>query len=192
MPTPRKSWTFLFQQVIFKRDLQAGETAHPFFVGASALTDPFARRAAVDLFRVLRGGSPADLTSPEGVQSMTRAIQQAVSSGELVSVRRMAIGSRSEQNSGSGSSSAGTPPRRRSSNPPPASDNRSEKTWVEIRLIDDDGNPIPSAKYKLKITDGSVREGALDDDGRVRVNGIDPGSCTVWFPDYDGREWRPR
>ena len=188
----RKSWTIGFQQVIFKRDLDAGETAHPFFLSASALADPFSRRSAVELFRALKGTSPGDISSPETAQSIIRIIQQAVSSGELVSVRRKGISDGVTQNSGGASGPASSSSRRRSANPPPPSDNKPEKTWVEIRLVDQDGNPIPAARYKLKITDGSVREGALDDDGRARVAGIDPGSCTVWFPDYDGKEWRPR
>ena len=193
MATMRKSWTLGFQQVIFKRDIEEGETAHPFFLGPNSLADPFTRRSAADIFRTLKGGSPGDLNSPEAAQSVLRAIQQAIAAGELIAVRRKGYSDNTSQTSGGSSGSNSTPPsRRRSANSPPPSDNRPEKTWVEIRLVDDDGNPVAGAKYQLKITDGSVREGSLDDDGRCRVNGIDPGSCTVWFPDYDGREWRPR
>ena len=191
MPTPRQSWNLGFQQVIFKRDLQTGETAHPFFVGPNLLQDPFARRSVVELLRALR--SSCDLSTPESAQAALRVIQQAIAAGELVAVRRAGTSAEVSEGSGAGSSGA-PPPRRRTSNPPPpsSSSTREEKTWVEVRLVDDDGNPVAGAQYKLKITDGSVREGSLDDDGRVRVNGIDPGSCTVWFPEYDGKEWRPR
>jgi hypothetical protein len=64
------------------------------------------------------------------------------------------------------------------------------KTWIEIVLIDDKGKPVPGEKYRLRITDGSMREGNLDSEGSVRVNGIDPGSCEVSFPNLDGKEWR--
>lgn len=190
MPLHRRSWTLGFQQIIFKRDLQEDETAHPFFLGANALAEPFTRRAAVDLFRVIKGVSPGDLSSPEAVQSVIRVLQQAFASGDLVSVRRKGVAGVSQNSGGGSGAGASSTPRRRAANPPPPSDNKPEKTWVEIRLVDQDGKPVAAAKYKLKITDGSVREGALDDDGRARVAGIDPGSCTVWFPDYDGKEWR--
>ena len=190
MPLHRRSWTLGFQQIIFKRDLQEDETAHPFFLGAKALAEPFTRRAAVDLFRVIKGGAPCDLSSPEAVQLVIRVLQNAFASGDLVAARRKGVAGVS-QDSGSGSSAGpSSAPRRRAVNPPPPSDNKPEKTWVEIRLVDQGGKPVPAAKYKLKITDGSVREGALDGDGRARVAGIDSGNCTVWFPEYDGKEWK--
>jgi len=69
-------------------------------------------------------------------------------------------------------------------------DPRSKKTWVEFELLDQDGEPVAGAHYRLKITDGSVREGSLNELGRVRVAGIDPGTCEITFLDYDGREWK--
>lgn len=65
------------------------------------------------------------------------------------------------------------------------------KTWIEIKLVDQDGNPVANEKYELKLPDGSVQEGSLDAQGRARVEEIDPGNCTVCFPDIDGREWKP-
>jgi hypothetical protein len=69
----------------------------------------------------------------------------------------------------------------------PCADNRS---WIEIRLIDDDGNPVPKARYRLRLPDESVTEGCLDDAGQMRLDNIVPGTCTVEFPDYDRRECR--
>lgn len=192
MPSLRRSWMLGFQEVIFKRDLQDGETAHPFFLGSNILQDPFARRALAELYQALKGTAPGDLTSPEKAQLVLRTIQQAIASGELISARRQGVAGGSSQVGGNSSGqNAAPPPKRRSTTPPPPRSKDDEKTWVEVRLIDQNGKPVPGAKYKLKITDGSVREGSLDSDGRVRVNGIDPGNCTVWFPDYDGKEWKP-
>jgi hypothetical protein len=64
------------------------------------------------------------------------------------------------------------------------------KTWIEIRLVDMDGHPVPNEKYQLKLPDGTMQEGALDAKGHARVEQIDPGDCTVSFPDIDGREWK--
>jgi hypothetical protein len=65
------------------------------------------------------------------------------------------------------------------------------KTWVEIRLVDADENPVGGIGYRLKLPDSSIREGVLGDDGTARVDGILPGQCEVSFPDIDAREWLP-
>ena len=65
-----------------------------------------------------------------------------------------------------------------------------EKTWVEFRLVDQKGKPVPGARYRMKITDGSVRTGSLDVNGSVRVPGLYPGMCEISFLDYDAREWK--
>jgi hypothetical protein len=65
-----------------------------------------------------------------------------------------------------------------------------KKTWIEIRLINKKGQPVAGAKYRLKITDGSIEEGTTDEFGSVRVTGIDPGMCEVSFPEFDAQEWK--
>ncbi len=59
------------------------------------------------------------------------------------------------------------------------------KTWIEIELTDMEGNPRPGARYWIKLTDGSVREGALDRYGRAYFGDLDPGECEVRWPDLD-------
>jgi hypothetical protein len=63
-------------------------------------------------------------------------------------------------------------------------------TWVEVELVDDDGNSVGGEQYRLELPDGSLREGALDAQGLVRVDGIDPGTCRISFPNLDARDWR--
>lgn len=74
---------------------------------------------------------------------------------------------------------------------PPASTRqaRAELTWIEIRLIGEDDLPIPNERYRLSLPDGSTREGRLDDKGKARVDGIDPGECEVTFPTLDEEAW---
>jgi hypothetical protein len=67
---------------------------------------------------------------------------------------------------------------------------KTKKTWIEIRLVNKKGDPVPGAKYRLKLTDGSVQEGATDDFGSTRVSGIDPGTCEVSFLEFDAKEWK--
>jgi type VI secretion system secreted protein VgrG len=69
-----------------------------------------------------------------------------------------------------------------------------EKThWIEIKLVDEDGKPVPGEEYKVTLPDGStVASGTLDEKGRARVEGIDPGSCKVTFPNLDTSAWRKK
>src|SRR5215831_17491054 len=56
-------------------------------------------------------------------------------------------------------------------------------TWIAIRLIDEDDNPVPRERYRLQLPDMSELEGTLDDNGRAYVDNLDPGICQVCFPD---------
>jgi translation initiation factor IF-1 len=68
---------------------------------------------------------------------------------------------------------------------------RQKKTWVEIELIGMDGNPISNELYRIALPDGTSVEGRLNERGRARVIGIDPGTCTVTFPELDMEAWEP-
>ena len=70
-------------------------------------------------------------------------------------------------------------------------DRRPVKTWVEIRLVDDEGSPVPNELYRIVLPDGSTVEGTLDWAGCARYEEIDAGSCKVCFPEIDARAWRP-
>jgi len=64
-----------------------------------------------------------------------------------------------------------------------------KQSWVEIELVDEDSQPVPGEKYQIQLPDGSVAEGTLDHKGYARVEGIDPGSCKVTFPNLDKEAW---
>ena len=59
------------------------------------------------------------------------------------------------------------------------------KTWIEIELTDMEGNPRAGERYWIQLTDGSVREGALDRHGRAYFGDLDPGECEIRWPDLD-------
>lgn len=63
-------------------------------------------------------------------------------------------------------------------------------TWVEIEVVDDDGEPLRDLAYELVLPDGSRRMGVLDAEARARVTGISDGTCEVDFPDLVADEWR--
>jgi hypothetical protein len=72
------------------------------------------------------------------------------------------------------------------SEPPPPVE---EKTWISIVLTDADKRPVPFRRYHIELPDESVREGMLDENGRARLQGIDPGTCKVSFPEFHAKDW---
>ena len=75
---------------------------------------------------------------------------------------------------------------------PESEEAKKKKHWIEIELIDDKGKPVPGERYRITLPDGTtLAEGTLDAKGRARVDGIDPGTCKVTFPDLDAPTWKP-
>jgi type VI secretion system secreted protein VgrG len=71
----------------------------------------------------------------------------------------------------------------------PHKQDEEKKSWIEIELIDEEDNPVPGEQYKITLPDGSVKTGTLDQNGFARVDGIDPGTCKVTFPNLDKEAW---
>ena len=69
---------------------------------------------------------------------------------------------------------------------------KKKKSWIEIVMVDEDKKPVPGQKYRITLPDGeTVAEGTLDDKGFARVDGIDPGTCKITFPELDKEAWEP-
>lgn len=65
-----------------------------------------------------------------------------------------------------------------------------KKSWIEIELVDEEKQPVPGERYKITLPDGEkIAEGTLDEKGFARVEGIDPGTCKITFPDLDKEAW---
>jgi type VI secretion system secreted protein VgrG len=71
-----------------------------------------------------------------------------------------------------------------------ASEEKEKQDWIEIELVDGEGKPMAGEKYEVKLPDGSVASGTLDEKGYARVDGVDPGKCQVTFPDADQESWK--
>jgi hypothetical protein len=80
---------------------------------------------------------------------------------------------------------AAEPPRPPSKAPKPV-----KEGWIEIEVVDDDGQPVSGRAYKLKLPDGRTLEGTLGANGVISIHGIDPGSATFSFVDLDGAAWK--
>jgi type VI secretion system secreted protein VgrG len=76
---------------------------------------------------------------------------------------------------------------------PSSPENKDKTNWVEISLVDEQGNPAAGEPYQVTLPDGStVADGTLDDKGCARVTNIDPGNCKVTFPNLDKDVWKPK
>lgn len=67
---------------------------------------------------------------------------------------------------------------------------KKEKTWIKIELVDMEDKPIPGERYRIKVPNESTpREGTLDSQGQAAYFDLDPGTCEVTFPDLDKEAW---
>jgi hypothetical protein len=60
--------------------------------------------------------------------------------------------------------------------------------FIGIELVDTDKRPVPHAPFVVTLPDGTPVTGNLDENGKVRIEGIDPGQCTIRFPTIDRRD----
>ncbi len=77
-------------------------------------------------------------------------------------------------------------------NPSKAKEQKQKKSWIEIEMVDEQDQPVPGEAYKIELPDGTVAEGTLDDKGFARVDGIEPGTCQITFPELDKDAWEKK
>ena len=71
--------------------------------------------------------------------------------------------------------------------------NKEKKSFIEIELKDQDGNPAAGERYRITLPDGkTLAEGTLDAEGYAKVSNIDPGTCKVTFPRIDKSGWNKK
>jgi len=75
---------------------------------------------------------------------------------------------------------------------PESEENKEKKNWVEVHLVDESGANVPNEAVRITLPDGAIAEGTTDDQGKYRVDGIDPGNCTVTFPNLDQDAWKEK
>lgn len=64
-----------------------------------------------------------------------------------------------------------------------------QTTWIEIELVGEDDKPITGELVRITVPDGRVYKSSTDHKGIVRVEGFEPGSCQVTFPNLDQEAW---
>jgi len=75
---------------------------------------------------------------------------------------------------------------------PESAENKEKKNWVEVHLVDESGANVPNEAVRVTLPDGAIAEGTTNDQGKFRVDGIDPGNCTVTFPNLDQDAWKEK
>ncbi len=63
-----------------------------------------------------------------------------------------------------------------------------ELDWIEIQIVYEDGSPF-EGNCVVSLPGGRRTEGPPGADGLVRIEGVDPGSCELSFPDLDAPVW---
>ncbi|MFC2971585.1 type VI secretion system tip protein TssI/VgrG, partial [Azotobacter bryophylli] len=58
---------------------------------------------------------------------------------------------------------------------------KANTTWLELNLHHDNLEPVPHAPYRVEFSDGSVREGTLDEKGFARLEDIPPGPSKIYY-----------
>ena len=121
----------------------------------------------------------ADNADP-GETAQMKADQVQKQQGKYGSVKLTPHHSSSSAGSGAGSSESAAP------------EQQKKKHWIEIKLKDEAGKPVPGEPYQIILPDGSTAaSGTLDEKGFARVDDIeDPGTCKVIFPNRDKQSWK--
>ena len=53
------------------------------------------------------------------------------------------------------------------------------KDWVEVEVKDDKGHAVGDRKYSANLPTGEIRQGALDSNGKAKLENIPPGKINI-------------
>jgi hypothetical protein len=152
------------------------------------LADPLARQTVVEIYEAVNGRTLRNLNqanSDELRRGVRPRLEQAFQRRELIAVRvPPSFTTQSPAQEVAAREAAAVPVAGRAPVTRP-------KTWIEIKLVDDEGRPVPGVRYRIELPDGDFQEGTLDGAGHARVEDIEPGTCRVTFPDLDRESWEP-
>ncbi|MFH1573578.1 MAG: hypothetical protein ABIG68_06310 [Acidobacteriota bacterium] len=145
----------------------------------SWLADPATYGTLVDICRAVshRAISFSKLETGKEGKAIRSEIEKALARRELILINPRREWRRS----------AASAPEQPAPKPPPrraraAGGGVAQSSWIEIVLKDRRGNPLANERFKIVLPDGTLFEGALDQNGKARKDGIEAGNCTVSFP----------
>jgi len=65
-----------------------------------------------------------------------------------------------------------------------------EDHWISFALKYDDGTPVGDEPYKVKVGDGTIKQGRTDAEGKVKIEGLPEGNVEVTFPRIPKDVWK--
>jgi hypothetical protein len=175
--------------IVKRSDLEASETnfgplPFPESTVGQWLDDPLLRRSALEMFQAVTGyGAPFGSSYQELADQVKRKLVSAFQSGLLVAqVEAQASAAAAAAPVDTQSTGAGQAAQKAKKEDTPPKD-KPEKHWFRCQLFDEDGEPMRNEPYKLKDSNGSIREKTLDENGMVYIPpSLVPGECTISFP----------
>ena len=72
---------------------------------------------------------------------------------------------------------------------PDAEENQDKTHYIEVQLVDEEGNPVTGERVKFKLPNGKIATRITNEEGVAKVVRIDPGNCEISFPGLDDKAW---
>jgi Rhs element Vgr protein len=72
---------------------------------------------------------------------------------------------------------------------PPDQPPTPKKSWIEVQVTDDSGDPVAGERVDLTLPNGQVRQTRTDSNGLLRVDRIEAGQCQISLPQRDADAW---
>jgi hypothetical protein len=74
--------------------------------------------------------------------------------------------------------------------PPPQKEEPPPKgAWIELELVNQDGEPVANRSFRILQKGNVVREGMTNAAGFARIEPLAPGPCDVEFPDLNATDF---
>lgn len=61
--------------------------------------------------------------------------------------------------------------------------------WIEVVLLDEADRPVIGERVEITLPNGRVARSRTNDEGLVRIDGIDSGDCDICFSRLDEGAW---
>ena len=151
-------------------------------LGGPGHIDPCARLEIAQRLLLAAEAEPNALQSPSNIPSLGtfkkagKALQDAIDISQSLSKEKQETGSAMNL-SDLASDDSDVP----ANNAPPTA-----LTFIEITLLDHEGEPVANEPYWIRDPEGNEYTGNTDGSGMARVDSIKPGMCQVSFPERDG------
>jgi len=153
------------------------------------LAGPASRRTLRRIYASLRGPELDESGRWDAQrihEDLRAALLLAFQRGELVALRKR------QRHEAPGAPPSKPPPSKRPKSVPPPPKRKSlpkTDTFIALRIVDQEGNPMAGEFYRVTVPGGAMRTGHVDKDGFVLIDDIEAGTCEVELPQVDGREW---